>query len=272
MFTRVKKARLPHFSAAVSTIFGSVVVIFLLIPVLVILFGTTPADVLGTVQETEVQRSVAVTLGGAGIATALGLLGGVPLAYLLARKRLPGKRFINALLILPIIIPHSSAGVALLLTYGARGPLGYLFGRFGLFFTDRLAGVVVAMLFVSVPFLVNAARETFALIDTELELAAECDGASPWQAFWLVTLPLALRGIAGGALMMWARGISEFGAVVLLAYHPRTLAVLVYERFQGYGLARATPLAALLIIIALVIFGLASLLLARADDTAPHIR
>jgi molybdate/tungstate transport system permease protein len=172
---------------------------------------------------------------------------------------------VNGLLGLPVIVPHTSAGVALLLTYGARGPLGAPLGRIGLFFTDRLSGVVVAMLFVSVPFLVNAARDAFAALDPDLEQAAHCDGASAWQTAWHITMPLARRGIVGGALLMWARGISEFGAVVLLAYHPRTLAVLVYERFQGYGLARAAPLAGLLIVVALIVFAVAGSLLARAD-------
>jgi len=159
---------------------------------------------------------------------------------------------------LPVIIPHTSAGVALLLTYGARGPVGALFKQVGVFFTDHLLGVAVAMCFVSVSYLVNSAREAIAAIHPELEQAALVDGASPWGVFWKVTLPLAQRGITNGALLMWARGISEFGAVVLLAYHPRTLSVLVYERFQGFGLARATPLAALLVIVALIVFAILS--------------
>jgi molybdate/tungstate transport system permease protein len=86
---------------------------------------------------------------------------------------------------------------------------------------------------------------------------ALADGANTLQAFWYVTLPLARRGIlAGGALMMWARGISEFGAVVILAYHPKVMTVLLYERFQGFGLAAALPLTALLVLIAVFVIGL----------------
>jgi molybdate/tungstate transport system permease protein len=97
-------------------------------------------------------------------------------------------------------------------------------------------------------------REAFALIDDELERVALIDGASAWQAFRHVTLPLAWRGVLGGALMMWARGISEFGAVVILAYHPKIVPVLIYERFNGFGLDAAQPIAALLIIIAIGVF------------------
>ena len=257
-----RSRRLSPVSVA-GGLLSTLLILFLLVPVVVLLLGATPASMAEALQEGEVGRSVAVTLGGAGLATLLELCGGLPLAWMLARKRIPGKRLIDGLLGLPVIIPHTSAGVALLLTWGARGPLGRPLGSLGLFFTDRLSGVVVAMLFVSVPFLVNAARDAFAAVDRDLEEAAQCDGASLLQVAWHITLPLASRGIVGGALLMWARGISEFGAVVLLAYHPRTLAVLVYERFQGYGLKRATPLAALLIAIALVMFALAGGLLAR---------
>jgi molybdate/tungstate transport system permease protein len=121
-------------------------------------------------------------------------------------------------------------------------------------FTDNLAGIVVAMLFVSLPFLVNMSRDAFERVDPDLEQAAQADGASPWQSFRLVVLPLAWRGVLGGGLMMWARGISEFGAVVILAYHPKIAPVLVYERFEGFGLNAAMPVAALLVLAALLAF------------------
>jgi molybdate/tungstate transport system permease protein len=124
----------------------------------------------------------------------------------------------------------------------------------GVAFTDRLAGIVVAMLFVSLPYLVNLSRAAFEAVDPELELMAQVEGAGPWQAFWGVSLPLAWRGVLGGALMMWARGISEFGAVVILAYHPKITPVLVYERFEGFGLSAAQPAAALLAGAALLVF------------------
>ena len=110
------------------------------------------------------------------------------------------------------------------------------------------------MLFVSLPFLVNLSRESFAMVDEEYEKVAYTDGASHWQAFFNVTLPLAWRGVLGAAVMMWARGISEFGAVVILAYHPKITPVLVYERFEGFGLDAAQPIALILILVALAVF------------------
>ena len=146
------------------------------------------------------------------------------------------------------------------------GPVGRWLAPLGLVLTDHLGGVVVGMLFVSLPFLVILSREAFALIDPELERVALIDGATPGQAFWLVSLSLAWRGILGGALAMWARGMSEFGAVVILAYHPKTAPVLVYERFQGYGLDAAQPVAVLVILAALVAFGLLRLVVRGQDQ------
>jgi molybdate/tungstate transport system permease protein len=116
------------------------------------------------------------------------------------------------------------------------------------------------MLFVSLPFLVNAARAAFAMVDPELERVALVDGASHWQAFVYVTLPLARRGIMAGAVMMWGRGISEFGAVVILAYNPKIIPVLVYEYFAGFGLTAALPLTVILILASLCVFVLLQIL------------
>ncbi|HEY5529769.1 MAG TPA: ABC transporter permease subunit, partial [Thermoleophilia bacterium] len=96
-------------------------------------------------------------------------------------------------------------------------------------------------------------RESFALVDARLEHVARTLGASPWRSFSTVAVPLAWRGIMAGSVLMWARGISEFGAIVILAYNPKTISVLVYELFTGYGLSTALPVTALLIIISLAI-------------------
>jgi molybdate/tungstate transport system permease protein len=245
---------------------GGVLVLFVLLPLASILFTLTPRQFWLALTDPEVLRSMGLTLLAAAIATGVALLSGVPLAYLLARYRFRGRRLIEAAIDLPVVVPHTAAGVALLLVFGRRGVLGQFLTPLGLVFTDHLGGIVVAMLFVSLPFLVNMSREAFALVDPELERVALIDGATPWQAFWHVTLPLAWRGVLGGAIMMWARGMSEFGAVVILAYHPKIAPVLVYERFQGFGLSAAQPVAVLLILAALVAFGLLRFLLLRQRD------
>ena len=159
-----------------------------------------------------------------------------------------------------------TSGIALLVVFGRQVLLVKPLVTVMLSFTDTFAGVVVGMLFVSLPFLVNAARESFEMVDPELERMAETQGATSWQAFWLVALPLALRGILAGALLMWGRAISEFGAVVILAYHPKTVPVLVFERFEGFGLAAAQPVAVLLIIASLAVFVLLQTLVVPPRD------
>jgi molybdate/tungstate transport system permease protein len=216
--------------------------------------GTLNDDNACSSGDPKVMQSIGRTLAAAAVATAFGLLGGLPLAYLLARISFPGKRLVKGVIDLPVIIPHTATGIALLMVFGRQGVLGAPFSRLGVIFTDTLAGIVVGMLFVSLPFLVNRSREAFALVDPEMERVAAIDGASPWQAFWHVTLPQAWRGIVSGALMMWARGISEFGAVVILAYHPKIITVLIFERFQGFGLRYTLPVAVILIFIALLVF------------------
>jgi molybdate/tungstate transport system permease protein len=233
---------------------GGMLVLFVVLPLASLLLGTTPQQFWQALTDIEVLQSIGLTFGAACIATALALVTGIPLAYLLARRRFRGKRLLEALINLPIIIPHTAAGIALLFVFGRRGLLGSWLEPLGITFTDNLGGIIVAMLFVSLPFLVNLSRDAFALVDDELELVALTDGASRWQAFWNITLPLAWRGVLGGALMMWARGISEFGAVVILSYHPKIVPVLVYERFEGFGLSAAQPIAALLIVVAFAVF------------------
>lgn len=245
---------------------GGALLVFILLPVAAALFSTSAGALAGALNDRELSASVRLTFGAAGAATLLGVVGGVPLAYLLARSKFRGKALVEAIVDLPIVIPHTAAGIALLLVFGRQGWLGKPLSLLGVTFTDNFAGVVAAMSFVSLPFLVNLSREAFAGVDAEMERTALIDGATPWQAFWWVTMPLAWRGVLSGMLMMWARGISEFGAVVILAYHPKIVPVLVFERFQGYGLSAAQPAAMVLILAALLVFGLLRFWLNRQRD------
>jgi molybdate/tungstate transport system permease protein len=232
---------------------GALLVVFVILPLLSTLLGTSPREFLLTLTDREVLDALWLTLGAAAIATLLALATGVPLSYMLARYDFRGERLAEGLVDLPLVIPHTAAGVALIMVFGRRALLGRLGASVGVQFTGSIAGIVVAMLFVSLPLLVNGAREAFAMVDPELERVALTLGASRWQAFRLITLPLAWRGVLAGALTMWARALSEFGAVVILAYNPKIIPV-VYERFVGFGLTAARPVALLLILAALVVF------------------
>lgn len=235
---------------------ASLLIIFILLPLLVTLFSVSVNSLLQALTDQDTARSISLTFLAGGIATGMGVLLGLPSAYIMARLNFPGKSIVAGVIDLPLIIPHTAAGVGLLLVFGRHGILGQLFSKIGLYFTDSLAGIVVGMMFVSLPLLINTSREAFAAVDAELEHSARVDGASAWQVFWNITLPLAWKGVLSGVIMMWARGISEFGAVVILAYSPKIIPVLIYERFEGFGLSSALPVTALMLILVLALFAI----------------
>ncbi|MCX6053901.1 MAG: ABC transporter permease [Chloroflexi bacterium] len=235
---------------------GGAILLLIALPLISILLETTPKNLLLAFSDPEVMDAIGLSFLSAAIATIIGILGGVPLAFLLAHKRFPGSGIVEAIVNLPLVVPHTAAGIALLLVFGRKGLLGSWFEPLGIVFTDNISGIVVAMLFVSLPFLINSSRDAFKMVDGSLEKAAMVDGAGVWSTFWFITLPLAWRGVVSGALMMWARGISEFGAVVILSYHPKVASVLVFERFQGFGLDAALPVALLLVLGSVIVFAI----------------
>lgn len=238
----------------VFLLLGVVILLFIFLPLFTLTVSSSPGELLATLRQEEVTGAILLSLYAALLAAIVGFVLGVPLAYLLARHDFPGKGVIEGLIDLPIVIPHSAAGIALLFVFGRRFLLGRVFDTIGVDFVGEIPGIVIAMLFVSIPFLVNSAKEGFKKVDVRLENVARTLGASPWQAFFRISLPLARGSILSGTVMMWARGISEFGAVMILAYYPMIASVLVYARFEAFGLDYAMPVAVLLILTCLVIF------------------
>jgi molybdate/tungstate transport system permease protein len=233
---------------------GGILVLIVVIPLVRVIATSDPTVLRATIGDPEVIHSILLTLRAALYATLVCLWFGVPLAYALARWNFPGKALIQGVIDLPVMIPHTAAGIALLMVYGPEFLLGRAFAAVGLTFTGTVAGISLAMAFVSLPFLVNAARDGFLAIDPRLERVARTLGATPWQAFFRVSLALSWRSVLSGAIMMWARGIAEFGAVVILTYHPMIAPILIWERFQNYGLKYASPVAVILILLCLIIF------------------
>jgi len=235
---------------------GLLIFLFIIVPLAKMIFSSASdfETLWNTILDPEVTGAIGLTLYAALIATAIGFVLGVPLAYLLARYDFRGKKLIEGLIDVPIVVPHTAAGIALLFVFGRNYAVGKAFGAIGISFVDTEAGIVIAMLFVSIPFLIDSAKEGFKKVDVRLEKVARTLGASPWQAFSRVSFPLAWRSIMAGSIMMWARGISEFGAVIILAYHPMIAPVLVYERFETYGLDYARPIAVILILVSIFVF------------------
>ncbi len=234
--------------------FSGLIILFIVAPLLGILLKTSTEEYTRTLQDTEVANSIRITLLSSLMATLLFGVLSVPLAWLLARKNFPLKGLINGIIDLPVVIPHSAAGIALLGIISRGSFIGQVGEHAGINFVGGVPGIVVAMAFVSIPFAINAARDGFAAVPEKLEKAALNLGASPLRVFFSISLPLAKRSVVSGLVMMWARGLSEFGAVIIIAYHPMVTPILIWERFASFGLSWARPVAAIFIIICLAIF------------------
>jgi molybdate/tungstate transport system permease protein len=198
--------------------------------------------------------SILLTIA-AGIAAVLVLvLLGTPLAYVLARDNSPIAGAVATVTDIPLILPHTVAGIMVYLLFSTRGVIGGPLASAGIFFEDAFPGIVAAMVFVSVPYYVRAVREGFAKVPVRLENVARSLGASRFQAFARVTLPLSYRHICSGALLAWGRAVGEFAAVVIIAYFPMVVSTLIYERFTTAGLAESRSIAFLMILIFTAVF------------------
>ena len=242
---------------------GGAVLLFIIAPLVGMFLHCSGTELGRAVSDSEVHRSVWLTLWVSMAATLLCAFAAIPFAYVLARRDFRFKRLLTGLIDVPIVIPHSAAGIAVLGVIARHSLAGKLAGKFGLDLVDAPAGIMVAMAFVSIPFLINGARDAFAAVPERYEKIALNLGASPTRVFFTVAMPLAWRGILSGLILMWARGMSEFGAVVIVAYHPMTTPVMIYERFGAYGLKYARPVAVLFIGVCLAVFVLLRLLAAR---------
>ena len=233
---------------------GGLVLLFIVAPLLGMVFSTPLSTLFSTAQETEVQQSIWLTIWISMASTLAFAILSIPLSYLLARYSFPLKNMVLGIIDLPIVIPHSAAGIALLGFISRDTVIGKAAGSFGFNLVGSPFAIALAMAFVSIPFLINAAREGFASVPVRLEKAALNLGASPARVFFTISLPLAWRSIVTGLVMMFARGMSEFGAVVIVAYHPMVAPVLIFDRFNAFGLKYARPAALLFILVSLVVF------------------
>jgi molybdate/tungstate transport system permease protein len=243
---------------------AGIVLLFIIAPLAGMFLATSPAEFINTAAEKEVAESIWLTLWTSMLATIIFAIAAVPFAWLLARKNFPLKKLVLAVIDVPVVIPHSAAGIAILGFISRDSVIGKFGEQLGLSFVGNPAAIVIAMAFVSIPFLINAARDGFEAVPEKLEKAAHNLGASPMRVFFTISLPLAWRSVLSGLIMMWARGMSEFGAVVIVAYHPMIAPVLIYERFGSFGLSYARPVAVVFIVVCLVFFVLLRMLSTRS--------
>ena len=232
---------------------ATIVLLFLSVPLFNMILGNDLTLLLETLKQKDVISSIYLTMKVSLWSMCFVLVTGLPLAYIIARYNFFGRSLIEAMIDIPIMIPHTAAGIALLMIFG-RGTISEAFESIGITFVDTDMGIMVAMMFLSSTFLINGAKEGFKKVDIKLEKVARTLGANPMQVFLRISIPNSRKDIINGALMMWGRGLGEFGAVIMLAYHPMVAPVLIYDRFTSYGLAYSAPVAAIMIIISIFIF------------------
>jgi len=188
---------------------------------------------------TSTLSAAAVSAGSASVASLVILLGGVPLGYLLARSNSRKAALLGFVVQLPLALPPLTSGVLLLFLLGPYSWVGQLTGGA---LTDSFAGIVLAETFVAAPFLIIAARSAFAAVDPLYEDVAATLGHRAGSRFFRVTLPVAWPAISAGLALAWLRAFGEFGATVMVAYHPYSLPVYTYVVFGGQGLPAMMPL------------------------------
>jgi molybdate transport system permease protein len=215
------------------------------------LFGGSLAAALGS---GPVVDALALSLITTAISLTLTIALATPLAHILARRRFRGASFVETIVDLPIVLPPSVAGLALLLAFGRRGILGEPLASLGIELPFTTVAVVIAQMFVSAPFFIRAARAGFLGVDRHYEDAARVDGASERQLTWAITLPLAAPALASGIVMTWARALGEFGATIMFAGNfegrTQTLPLVVYGEFQAGKVDASVAAAAILVVAA----------------------
>ncbi len=234
-------------------ILSVILVLFIVLPIANMFLN--PGDISGAIADREAMNSVFTSLKAAFTATTVSLFFGVPLAYILARYDFKGKNIVEAIVDIPMAIPHSVIGI-MLLTFIYGTSIGSILKNFGIVLVDNFWGIVVVMIYVGIPFMINSVRDGFFMIDEELEHVSRTLGASQIRTFFNISLPLVKNNIISGSILAFARGISEVGAILIIAYFPKTAPVLILDRFNEYGLSASKPIAVIMIIISIVLFAI----------------
>ncbi|HLI54902.1 MAG TPA: ATP-binding cassette domain-containing protein [Acidimicrobiales bacterium] len=246
------RRRIPRAGGPLAWL-GAVVAVYLAVPVAAFLVRLATTDHAGFSQP-GLFPALWISAAGATISTTLIALFGIPLAWVLARSRSRLASIAGALVYLPLAVPPLIGGILLIYLVGPYTWLGRLSGHR---LTDSLAGVVLAQTFVAAPFLIVAARSAFAAEDRSFDEVAAALGHRPLARFFRVGLPGASAGIRAGLLLSWLRAFGEYGATVLLAYHPSSLPVYTYTEFSSSGLADIAAPTALALGVATVVVALA---------------
>ncbi len=219
--------------------------------------GLTVGEGLTADRVAALRQALALSAVTSTVSMALIVMAGTPLAWLLARRQFRGSRLIDVLVDLPIVLPPSVAGIALLLAFGRFGLAGQWLDRAGITLGFTTAAVVMAQCFVSAPFYVRAAAGAFARVDRDLEEMAADLGANPWEVMRTITMPLVLPGLLAGLVLAWSRALGEFGATIMFAGNfpgiTRTMPLAIYSAYGSGDLETAVLLSIALLVASAVV-------------------
>jgi molybdate/tungstate transport system permease protein len=242
---------------------GSLIVILTIMGLLTITIGqvTDLSYFISVATESKVIDAIVLTMVAGLNAVLLLIIFGTPLAYILARTDFRGKGLVESIVDIPVMLPHTIAGIMVYILFMRRGIIGEPFSEIGIIFEGAYPGIVAAMFFVSSPYF--AVRDGFEKVPVHLENAARTLGASRFQAFRLVVLPLSLRHVFSGSILAWGRSIGEFAAIIMIAYYPMVISTLIYYKFTTAGLKESTAVAFAMILVCLVVFAILRILMKR---------
>ncbi len=245
----------PGRAVILFLICGLAFMFLVLFPAIVVIAGEDFRNIYNTLKSRPFMNALTITLISSTLSTIILAAFCIPLSYALSRLEFFGKKLILSLIDIPIIIPQSAAGIMLLSIFGREQYLGgIIFGITGLRFDGTIAGIILAQVFVAMPFMIKSALSSFNSIPRGMEETARSLGASPLGAFTRVVLPLASNGITTGMILSWARAAGEFGAVLLIAESPETSPVYIYNKFLSSGLYETTPAVVTLVLFSICIF------------------
>jgi len=239
------------FDLTVSLIAG-IFVCLIVLPMLALFTTTSFGELVCQLKSPLVLSAVLISLETSLIVVFLALCLGIPVAYLLAMKDFKGKEILDTLVDLPISMPPLVAGLALLILLGGNSKFGGMLSSHGIDLIFSKKGIIIAQLFVSIPFLIKSARDAFESINKNIINASLTLGASKFYTFKTILLPLAKNGIYTGMIMTWARALGEFGATSMVAgcipFKTETMTVAIYQNAMSGELASATAIALLLLV------------------------
>lgn len=258
-FLLQQKPVLPGFglSLGVSVLFISLVILFPLSALFVFISDMSAAQYWSAVTDPRVLAAYRVTLSAAFWSTVAALLIGTLLAWVLARYNFPGRRLMDAMIDLPFALPTAVAGLTLATLLAPGGWIGQLFAGTGIRLAYAWPGIVIAMTFTSLPFIVRSVQPLIQNLDASIEEAAQTLGATSWQTFTRVLVPILTPGLVAGTSQAFIRGLGEFGAVVLIAgntpFKTEVASLMIFVRLAEYDYAAAAAIASVVLFTSLIL-------------------